>query len=165
MLNPIGASQLWQEYRLEYYREQFSDFRGMTTTTTNNISGCWLGTYWQAGQPIQFEAAFVQGGSVVDGRMLDANYLGESSVKGELLGHRIFFIKRYLTTSPNPIRYSGALSEEGNYMYGHWRIGSFDSGRWEAYRSHDGLAEELAAFVALTPAKPGTRLGDDVPEM
>ncbi len=137
----------------------------MTTTTTNNISGCWLGTYWQAGQPIQFEAAFVQGGSVVDGRILDANHLGESSIKGELLGSRIFFIKRYLTTSPNPIRYSGTLAEEGNYMYGHWRIGSFDSGRWEAYRSYDGLSEELVALVATHSAALPTSREDDCLEI
>ena len=69
----------------------------MITTTMSNISGCWLGTYWQSGQAIQFEATLVQGGNVVDGRILDANYLGESSIQGELLGHRIFFIKRYWT--------------------------------------------------------------------
>ena len=118
------------------------------TTTTTDISGCWLGTYWQAEQPIQFEAAFVQGGSVVDGRILDDHYLGESCIRGELLGHRIFFIKRYLTTSPNPIRYSGTLAEDGNYMYGHWRIGYFDSGRWEAYRTHDVLSEEFSVLLA-----------------
>lgn len=90
----------------------------------------------------------IQGGTVLDGRILDANYLGEAWVKGELLGNRIFFIKRYLTTSPNPIRYSGTLSEDGNYMHGHWRIGYFDSGSWEAYRTDDALAAELAATLA-----------------
>ena len=134
----------------------------MTTKTTNDISGCWLGTYWQADQPIRFEAAFVQGGSVVDGRILDTGYLGESCIKGEILGHRIFFIKRYLTTSPSPIRYSGTLDDDGNYMYGHWRIGSFDSGRWEAYRSHDSLSEELAMFVALYAGQEGYFAEDDL---
>lgn len=134
-------------------------------TTTTNISGCWLGTYWQAEQPIRFEAAFVQGGSVVDGRILDDNYLGESSIKGELLGHRIFFIKRYLTTSPNPIRYSGTLADDGNYMYGHWRIGSFDSGRWEAYRTFDVLSDEFAAFVAAQSDSLPLLLADDFLEI
>ncbi|HEY9888425.1 MAG TPA: hypothetical protein V6D02_08500 [Candidatus Obscuribacterales bacterium] len=117
-------------------------------TTTTDISGCWLGTYWQTEQPTRFEATLIQGGTVLDGRILDANYLGEAWVKGELLGNRIFFIKRYLTTSPNPIRYSGTLSEDGNYMHGHWRIGYFDSGSWEAYRTDDALAAELAATLA-----------------
>lgn len=137
----------------------------MKTTTTNNINGCWLGTYWQAEQPIQFEATLVQGGSVVDGRILDANYLGESSIQGELMGQRIFFIKRYLTTSPNPIRYSGVLTEDGNYMFGHWRIGSFDSGRWEAYRGYDALSEELSALIATHPPTRATRVDDDVWEI
>jgi hypothetical protein len=120
----------------------------MMTTTTADISGCWLGTYWQAGQPTRFEATLIQGGSVLDGRILDNNYLGEAWVKGELLGNRIFFIKRYLTTSPSPIRYSGTLSEDGNYMHGNWRIGYFDSGSWEAYRAEDSLTEELKTIVA-----------------
>ncbi|RZM82524.1 hypothetical protein [Leptolyngbya iicbica] len=137
----------------------------MKTRTTNNISGCWLGTYWQAGQPIRFEATLVQGGSVVDGRILDANYLGESSMRGELLGHRIFFIKRYLTTSPNPIRYSGTLTEDGNYMCGHWRIGSFDSGRWEAYRGYDALSEELSVLVTTHPLIRAASIEDDVLEI
>lgn len=118
------------------------------TTTTIDISGCWLGTYWQTGQPTRFEATLIQGGSVLDGRILDANYLGEAWVKGELLGTRIFFIKRYLTTSPNPIRYSGTLSDDGNYMHGNWRIGYFDSGSWEAYRAQDDLTEELSSILA-----------------
>jgi len=133
------------------------------TTTMTDISGCWLGTYWQAEQPTRFEATFVQGGNVLDGRILDGNYLGEAWLKGELLGNRIFFIKRYLTTSPNPIRYSGTLSEDGNYMHGNWRIGYFDSGSWEAYRTQDDLMEELMVTLAqqrsLTTSITGNRLG------
>jgi len=135
------------------------------TTTTTDISGCWLGTYWQAEQPIRFEAAFVQGGNVLDGRILDDNYLGESSIKGELLGHRIFFIKRYLTTSPNPIRYSGTLTDDGNYMYGHWRIGYFDSGRWEAYSAHDALSAEFSALIAAQAGELPSLLEDDYLEI
>lgn len=107
----------------------------------------------------------MQGGSVVDGRILDANYLGESSLRGELMGQRIFFIKRYLTTSPNPIRYSGMLTKDGNYMYGHWRIGSFDSGRWEAYRGYDSLSAELSALIATHPPTRAARVDDDVWEI
>ena len=129
--------------------EDSLDTKSMTKTMID-ISGCWLGTYWQAGQPTRFEATLIQGGSVLDGRILDENYLGEAWVKGELLGTRIFFIKRYLTTSPNPIRYSGTLSEDGNYMYGNWRIGYFDSGNWEAYRAYDDLTEEFASILTNT---------------
>jgi hypothetical protein len=116
------------------------------TTTTADVSGYWLGTYWQTGQPIRFEANLVQGGSVLDGRILDNNYLGEAWLTGELLGERIFFVKRYVTTSPNPIRYTGTLSEDGNHMHGKWRIGYFDSGQWEAFRVHDPLSEALTTL-------------------
>ena len=121
--------------------------------TMTDMNGSWLGTYWQGGQPTRFEATLVQGGSVLDGRILDDSYLGEACVHGELLGDRVFFIKRYLTTSPSPIRYSGTLSEDGNYMHGHWRIGYFDSGTWEAYRAADLLMVDLArAISAKSPA-------------
>lgn len=113
-----------------------------------DMSGSWLGTYWQGGQPTRFEATLVQGGSVLDGRILDDNYLGEAYVQGELLGDRVFFVKRYLTTSPSPIRYSGTLSKDGNYVHGHWRIGYFDSGTWEAYRTSDFLLADLANAMA-----------------
>jgi hypothetical protein len=113
-----------------------------------NISGRWLGTYWQGGKPTRFEATLLQGGSVLDGRILDANYLGEATLIGELMGARIYFVKRYLTTSPTPIRYNGTLTEDGNYMQGNWRISNFDSGTWEAYRTDDGVMEELATVIA-----------------
>ncbi len=113
-----------------------------------NVSGSWLGTYWQDGQPTRFEATLIQGNSVLDGRILDDNYLGEAFIRGDLLGNRVFFVKRYLTTSPGPIRYSGTLSEDGNYMHGYWRIGSLDSGTWEAYRSVDLLMADLIKTIA-----------------
>ncbi|MBE7381048.1 MAG: hypothetical protein F6J95_006530 [Leptolyngbya sp. SIO1E4] len=117
-----------------------------------DMSGSWLGTYWQGGQPTRFEATLVQGGSILDGRILDNSYLGEACVRGELIGNRIFFVKRYLTTSPSPIRYSGMLAEDGNYMHGHWRIGYFDSGTWEAYRTLDLVMADLANQVSLKSA-------------
>ncbi len=126
-----------------------------------NISGCWLGTYWQGGNPTQFEATLIQGGSVVDGRILDNGYLGEASVQGELIGWRIFFVKRYLTTSPSPIRYSGILSEDASYMHGNWRIGYFDSGTWEAYRTDDSWMEELASLKIFEPSTVA-QLTDDL---
>ena len=120
--------------------------------TMIDMSGSWLGTYWQGGQPTRFEATLVQGGSILDGRILDNSYLGEACVRGELIGNRIFFVKRYLTTSPSPIRYSGMLAEDGNYMHGHWRIGYFDSGTWEAYRTLDLVMADLANQVSLKSA-------------
>jgi len=122
--------------------------------TMTDISGSWLGTYWQGGHPTRFEATLVQGGSVVDGRILDDSYLGEASIQGELIGRKVFFVKRYLVTSPSPIRYSGTLSEDGNYIHGNWRIGYFDSGAWEAYRATDSLTmmQNLADAIANQPS-------------
>ena len=128
------------------------------TPTATNMSGDWFGTYWQAEQPTQFAATLIQGGNILDGRILDANYLGEAWITGELLGNRIFFVKRYVMSSPSPIRYSGTFSEDGRYMYGHWRIGCFDSGTWEAYCTEDALTTELATVLATKSVLTSSRL-------
>ena len=45
-----------------------------------DLSGAWLGTYWQQGQPVRFEMTLVQGGNTINGNILDNNYLGEASL-------------------------------------------------------------------------------------
>ena len=135
----------------------FFERRRMTPIAIN-MSGDWCGTYWQAGHPTPFAATLVQGGNILDGRILDANYLGEAWITGELLGSRIFFVKRYVMSSPSPIRYSGTLAADGSYMYGHWRIGCFDSGTWEAYRAEDALTAELAIVLATKSVLTSSRL-------
>ncbi|HEY9736616.1 MAG TPA: hypothetical protein V6D06_10050 [Trichocoleus sp.] len=120
-----------------------------------DVSGMWLGTYWQSEQPTRFEATLVQGGSVLSGRILDDSYLGEAQLQGEVTGRRIAFTKRYLTTSPTSIHYSGTISEDGNHMQGQWSIDRFDAGTWEAHRGEDNLAASLQAVLAkqvVTPA-------------
>lgn len=102
-----------------------------------DMTGIWLGTYWQWGQPTRFEASLVQGGNTLEGRILDDGYLGEACLSGQLDGVQVGFTKRYFTTSPSPICYTGILSEDGTYVRGHWQIGPFDSGTWEAYRASD----------------------------
>lgn len=108
-----------------------------------DMNGTWLGTYWQGGQPTRFEAVLLQGGNILDGHILDDSHLGEARMHGQLLGTSVAFTKRYLTTSPSPIRYTGTLSTDGNYVHGRWRIGYFDSGTWEAYRTSDNLIADL----------------------
>ena len=88
------------------------------TPTATNMSGDWFGTYWQAEQPTRFAATLIQGGNILDGRILDANYLGEAWLTGELLGNRIFFVKRYVMSSPR--------SEER-------RVGKECRSRWSPY--------------------------------
>ncbi|NJO77880.1 MAG: hypothetical protein HC827_04690 [Cyanobacteria bacterium RM1_2_2] len=108
-----------------------------------DITGAWLGTYWQNDQQTRFEATFSQGGNVLTGSILDDNYLGEAQISGEVVGRRIQFTKRYLTSSPTPIDYAGTLSEDANSMSGTWKIGRAFSGQWEAHRSNTDLMADL----------------------
>jgi hypothetical protein len=108
-----------------------------------DLGGSWLGTYWQEGEPTRFEATLIQGGTALSGSILDDNYLGEAQVIGEIVGRSIRFTKRYLTTSPVPVQYTGTISEDEHHMQGTWSIGAFGSGSWEAHRSGENLVVEL----------------------
>ena len=109
-----------------------------------DLSGNWLGTFWQAGAPTRFEATLVHGGNVLSGRILDDGDLGEAQiVSGEVMGRSIGFTKRYLTNSQSPITYTGTVSADGDSMQGQWRINRANSGLWEAHRSKDDLTAEL----------------------
>lgn len=61
-----------------------------------DVSGSWLGTYWQNGNPTRFEVTFVQAGSTISGSILDDNPLGEAQAAGEVIGRTIQFAKQYL---------------------------------------------------------------------
>lgn len=108
-----------------------------------NISGAWLGTYWQETHPTRFEATFIQSGNHFSGSILDDNYLGEAQIEGEIVGRSIRFTKRYLTTSPHIVTYTGTLSEDANSMQGKWSIGLLHSGSWEAHRHSEDLMADL----------------------
>lgn len=60
-----------------------------------------------------------------------------------MIGRSISFIKRYLTTSPDSISYSGTLSEDEDFMQGQWNIARWNSGAWEARRSGEDLMADL----------------------
>jgi hypothetical protein len=113
-----------------------------------DISGAWLGTYWQNDSPTRFEATLVVGGSSLSGSILDDNLLGEARISGEVVGRSIRFTKRYLTSSPTPIDYVGTISEDANSMSGSWQIGQKISGSWEAHRSNQDLMAELRNRIA-----------------
>ncbi|MCP2728417.1 hypothetical protein [Limnofasciculus baicalensis] len=108
-----------------------------------DLSGTWLGTYWQLGIPTRFEATLLQSSNTLTGNILDDSYLGEATLIGEVMGRRIQFTKRYLTTSSTLINYSGTVNEDEDFMQGDWSIRDSDSGKWEARRSGDNLMLEL----------------------
>lgn len=108
-----------------------------------DLSGTWLGTFWQAGNPTRFELVLVQGGNSLSGRVLDDGYLGEARVSGEVVGRRVSFVKRYFTTSLQPVDYTGTVSEDEDYLQGQWSIGLIYTGPWEARRGGETLSLEV----------------------
>ncbi len=107
-----------------------------------NLSGTWLGPYWQQGNPTRFEVTFVQGGNTLSGSILDDCHLGEAKVSGEVIGRNVRFVKQYLTTSPEPVAYVGTVSEQEDLIQGDWFLTGI-SGTWEARRGSDDLMISL----------------------
>ncbi len=114
-----------------------------------DLSGIWLGTYWQLETPTRFELSLIQTGNSLVGNILDDNHLGEANLSGEIIGKRITFTKCYLLYSTYHIYYTGTISDKGDYMSGQWRINR-DSGAWEAYRSEDLLMLESEGLKVAT---------------
>lgn len=108
-----------------------------------DVSGTWLGTYWQQENPTRFEVTLIQSGNALTGRILDDSYLGEAQLSGEVVGCHISFIKRYFTTSSEPVTYVGTISENEDYMQGQWNISLWDNGPWEARRGGETLVVDL----------------------
>jgi hypothetical protein len=115
-----------------------------------NLTGTWLGTYWQDDMPTRFEMSIAQGGNALSGNILDDGNLGEA------IGRNIQFSKRYVSAFQGKILYQGLLSEDENLMQGEWGLKMYssaygeitDSGRWEAIRSENDLANELTQYLA-----------------
>lgn len=112
------------------------------------LTGPWLGSYWQGNAPTRFEATFVQARNSISGRIVDDGPLGEAQIQGELVGRQVSFTKRYFNNSSYTIQYTGTLSEDGNHMTGQWRFDAKHSGPWEAHRSDNDLSQELKAILA-----------------
>lgn len=108
-----------------------------------DISGTWLGTYWQQGIPTRFEASLIQTGNALTGSILDDSYLGEAQLTGDVIGLSVSFVKRYFTTSSHSVKYIGTISRDEDYIQGHWTIDMFNSGSWEARRSGENLTMSL----------------------
>ncbi|MDJ0555774.1 MAG: hypothetical protein QNJ68_15290 [Microcoleaceae cyanobacterium MO_207.B10] len=108
-----------------------------------DLSGTWLGTYWQWGNATRFEATLIQSSNILSGNILDDNYLGEATLSGEVIGHKVGFTKRYLISSKHIIYYIGTVSEDENFIQGEWQIDILNSGQWEAHRNTEDLMLDL----------------------
>jgi hypothetical protein len=121
-----------------------------------NLTGTWLGTYWQDDTPTRFEMVISQGGNALSGNILDDGNLGEATITGEAIGRNIQFSKKYIGTFQGNLNYQGLLSEDENLMQGEWILKMYsasrgimtDSGRWEATRSDNDLSDELTQYLA-----------------
>jgi hypothetical protein len=115
-----------------------------------DLSGTWLGSYWQNGEQVRFEFALIHSGNTISGNILDDCYLGEANITGEVIGRNIQFSKQYVFVRQVPIEYRGTLSEDGDSMRGNWGFAykalafhPASSGLWEAHRKGDNLELEL----------------------
>jgi hypothetical protein len=121
-----------------------------------DISGGWLGTYWQTGLPTRFEVTFVQSGNTLTGNCLDDGALGEAQLTGSVSGRSVSFTKRYITSSPYVIEYAGTIAEDESFMSGEWKIDYRHSGKWEAHRNSTNLIAELQERMEAPVALAGT---------
>jgi hypothetical protein len=113
-----------------------------------NLSGTWLGTYWQNGDPTRFEVVFIQSENSLTGNILDDSYLGEAQLTGSVIGRHVSFVKQYYNSALPPIDYNGTVSEDENLIQGSWRITLNDVGIWEARRNGESLIQDLQNQIA-----------------
>lgn len=116
-----------------------------------NLTGTWLGTYWQGQEPTRFELTIVQGGNTLTGNILDDSPLGEATLAGQVVGRAVSFTKTYMTQTYYHISYTGTLSEDETLMQGQWTLQQTlfrDTGAWEARRSNEDLSQQLQSWLA-----------------
>ncbi|MEA5465587.1 hypothetical protein [Leptothoe sp. PORK10 BA2] len=112
------------------------------------LTGPWLGSYWDREAPIRFEATFVQAQNSLIGRIMDDSPLGEAQIQGQVTGRQVTFTKKYFNNPTYTIQYQGTVSEDGDHIHGQWRIDNRHNGAWEAHRSDNDLSKELNALLA-----------------
>lgn len=111
------------------------------------LTGPWLGSYWQAKTPTRFEATFVQANNSLSGRIVDDSSLGEAQIQGQVTGRQVTFTKKYFKNPSYTIQYTGTVSEDGDHINGQWRLDARHSGPWEAHRSDNALSQEFKAVL------------------
>ena len=77
------------------------------------LTGSWLGSYWDRQAPIRFEVTFVQAQNSLSGRIMDDSPLGEAQLQGQVVGRQVTFTKRYFNNPSYTIQYQGTVSEDG----------------------------------------------------
>lgn len=117
-----------------------------------DLTGTWLGTYWQDNQPTRFELTLLQSGNSLQGSILDDNYLGEANLNGTVVGRRVEFVKKYLANR-GTVNYFGTVAENENSMQGIWQIHhvfGYYSGSWEAHRAGDNLTLAIQNLLTIS---------------
>jgi hypothetical protein len=115
-----------------------------------NLTGVWLGTYWQGDSPTRFEVTFLQSGNTLTGNILDDGNLGEANLSGQVIGTNVSFTKTYLNQPFYHIRYVGILSADSDTIDGDWTIQTLyiqDSGKWTAHRTQEDLSQEFSSLL------------------
>lgn len=114
-----------------------------------DLSGTWLGTYWQQGNQTRFELTLIQCGNALSGSILDDGYLGEATLSGEVVGRTIQFSKSYIKVKQVPVNYKGTVSEDGNSMSGTWDFGKVGFHPWEAHREGENLTFKQTTYQQM----------------
>ncbi|NJK65031.1 MAG: hypothetical protein HC921_22050 [Synechococcaceae cyanobacterium SM2_3_1] len=111
-----------------------------------DLTGLWLGTYWQDGQPTRFEATFVQSEALLSGRITDDGYLGDAQISGQVTGRFVRFTKStsaLMTRSITQAPFRKRETRSGANGF----ITLNTSGPWEAHRSQDSLLLSLQTVL------------------
>ena len=127
----------------------------------SNLTGHWLGVYWQHGQPTEFDMEVTDLGGVISGVIQDQGPLGlRATFSGDHSDCAIRFEKKYLYLRCY-IDYQGNVSSNGLAMSGQWSIrsdsgvGWSDRGLWQAEKTGRSIGlEDTTAEEETTPGIP-----------
>lgn len=130
----------------------------------HSIAGTWKGHYSYRDDPEDgsgFEAVFYEDSKgVLEGHILDDEYMGQATISGVFSYPRVSFTKVYLLPGLSPVEYQGTMSGDGKSMSGTWIItqGSMvvRRGGWKAHRKDDERKKEETRQEEKITEKPLT---------
>ena len=102
---------------------------------TANLSGSWLGTYWQLSRPTAFEMQLLEADGQLFGRIRDlSKLLPEATLSGQHGFGNVSFQKRYIKIFGHVVHYRGAVSADANLIEGEWSFSASmshgETGTW-----------------------------------